>query len=146
MKLNWGLLIVIVIACFVTMISILVISSVRQDFDLVTKDYYAEELKYQKVLDAGKNQAALSAPVQLVKEGNDVNLIFPSEFIGKQLSGTLQFFSMEHESWDKTYTIDIQDAKATISIADVHPANYTIKLNWTDDGKPYYQETELNIQ
>jgi len=146
MKLNWGLLIVIVIACFVTMISILVISSVRQDFDLVTKDYYAEELKYQKVLDAGKNQAALSAPVQIVKEGSDVNLTFPSEFIGKQLSGTLQFFSMEHESWDKTYTIDIQDAKASVSIADIHPAKYTIKLNWSDDDKPYYQETELNVQ
>ncbi|MBW7914094.1 MAG: FixH family protein [Taibaiella sp.] len=65
MKFGWGSRIALLYGGFVVLIAALVTGSMRQDFDLVADDYYQQEIAYQNVLDAGKNQSALSAPVRV---------------------------------------------------------------------------------
>lgn len=146
MKMNWGARIAILYMSFVALIVTLVYRSMHEKFDLVTKDYYGEEIRYQEVIDAGKNQAALSAPVHFTQNGKEMTLIFPKEFQGKQMKGTVQFYSAVNAQWDKTFEVNIDDAKAAVSIADMRPARYTVKLKWDEHNKLYYQETTLKIQ
>lgn len=51
LKLNWGAGIAVLYMGFVAMIVLLVVMSMRQKIDLVTDEYYAEELLFQGKID-----------------------------------------------------------------------------------------------
>ncbi len=146
MKINWGAKIALLYGGFVVLIVMLVAGSMRQDFDLVTPDYYGQEIKYQQVIDAGKNQATLSAPVVIHANATDVMIEFPSEFADKVVKGDVHFYSPVNASWDKTFNINIANNSMTVQRSELRNTNYTIKLNWEADGKKYYQETTLNLR
>lgn len=146
LRINWGTRILFLYLGFVALIVTLVYSSMQQDFDLVAKDYYDEELKYQEVIDAGKNQAALSAPVGIKQTGKTVQLKFPAEFVTGGVNGTVQFYSTTNASLDRHYKIATAGNSVTyIDITDLTPSAYTAKLKWEADGKSYYQETLISI-
>ncbi len=65
MKFNWGYKIVLVYSVFVAGILYLVVQSSRQQMDLVTDDYYAQEIRYQEKIDQSKRASALSEPIRL---------------------------------------------------------------------------------
>lgn len=146
MKIGWGTRIAILYIGFVALIAILVYRSMHENFDLVSEDYYGEEIKYQQVIDAGKNQAALSAPVTLQQEGKQIKIVFPNEFSGVSMKGSVQFYSAVNAAWDKTFDLNIHDKETVVDISNMQPANYTVKLKWTNADKPYYQETTIKIQ
>ena len=59
MKFNWGYKITVFYLVFIAGIMYLVIQSSRQKMDLVTTDYYAQELKYQDKIDQSKRAGEL---------------------------------------------------------------------------------------
>ena len=143
MKISWGWRIGILYVGFVLFMGTLVIASNRQHFDLVSKDYYGEEIAYQKVIDAGKNQAALSQPLSIHASGQSVTIDFPDEFKSKPLSGNVTFYSPVDAQWDRDFKIDAQNNSSVIPRANLHNTRYTIKITWMADGKSYYQESEI---
>lgn len=145
-KMSWGTRIALLYGGFVVLIVTLVASSMRQSFDLVAPDYYGQEIKYQEVIDAGKNQSALSAPVSLQVAPSNITVNFPAEFKDKALAGTILFYSPVHAAWDKE--IAIAATNNTMEIArNVLPGNYyKVKLKWEADGKTYYQESEVSLK
>lgn len=144
-KINWGAKIALLYGGFVALIVILVAGSMRQDFDLVAPDYYSQEIKYQQVIDAGKNQSELSAPVSVSATETTVSIDFPTEFTNKVINGTVQFYSPVNSAWDKTVKINTADNSMTVLRSELQATTYTIKMNWEADGKKYYQETSLKL-
>ena len=145
MKLSWGWKIGILYGGFVIFMSTLVIASNRQRVDLVSNDYYGEEIAYQKVIDAGKNQAALSHPLSIHANGQSVIIDFPDEFRNKVLSGTIKFYSPADERWDRDFRINAGNNSITIPRSGLHNTQYTIKITCVADGKSYYQESEIAL-
>ncbi len=143
MKISWGWRIGILYGGFVLFMATLVIASSRQHFDLVSKDYYGEEIAYQKVIDAGKNQAALSRPLTIHANGRSVTIEFPDEFKNKLLSGDILFYSPVDADWDSRFKINAQNNNITIPRDSLRNTRYTIKASWVADGKNYYQESEI---
>jgi len=143
MKIGWGWRIGILYGGFVVGMGTLVVVSNSQHFDLVSKDYYGEEIAYQKVIDAEKNQAALSRPLTIHANGQSVTIDFPDEFKGKLLSGDLKFYSPVDARWDRNFKINAQNNSITVSRNDLRNTRYTIKISWTADSKNYYQESEI---
>lgn len=142
-KINWGTRIVLLYAGFVMLTVTLVYKSMRTDFDLVSNDYYNEELKYQEIIDAGKNQATLSAPVQIEQQGNIIQFKFPPEFTGTTMTGSVHFYSAINEEWDRQYTLNTINGQSRISSDKLKHGQYTAKIRWTHNGKAYYQETSI---
>lgn len=145
MKISWGWKIVLLYSGFVGIIVTLVVASSRQQIDLVSKDYYQQEIAYQKVIDAGKNQAGLSRPMDVHANTQNVVISFPEEFKGKALGGDVKFYSPVNEKWDRSYKIDADNNTVTISRANLKNTRYTIKINCLVDGKSYYQESEIHL-
>lgn len=145
MKINWGAKVAILYLSFVALIITLVVGSMHQKFDLVSKDYYKQEIEYQRVIDASKNQAALSAPVTVIKASNEVLINFPQDFKNKNISGTIQFYSPIDASMDKQFNIAAVNNSMAINDKDLHKTNYKVKLSWQANGKNYYQESDINI-
>lgn len=144
-KINWGTKIALFYGSFVVLIVTLVAGSMRQSFDLVAPDYYGQELKYQNVIDAGKNQAALSTAVAIHANEKSVIINFPAEFAGKAVSGTVHFYSPVSASWDKEFPVSMDNDAMIVSRTELRNTTYTMKINWQSAGKKYYQESELKL-
>jgi len=145
MKISWGWKIAGLYAGFVILISALVFKSMRQHFDLTDTNYYAEEIKYQEVIDAGKNQSALTAPVMVFTNGQQVVFNFPEEFKQRTVTGSVHFYAPVSAAWDKRFAVHTDNGVYTIATGELHQARYEIKISWEADGKHYYQESAINI-
>ena len=144
-KINWGAKIAMLYGGFVVLIVALVTGSMRQDFDLVSADYYQQELEYQKVINASKNQSALSSPVQVHADEQYVHLDFPHEIAQESISGNVQFYSEVKTEWDKTMPLVNTAGKMTIARSELQKTNYLVKIKWKVDEVDYYQETRINL-
>ena len=51
---SWGKILLVAYVTFVGVMLFMVVKSFQQDYDLVTPDYYAAELKFQDQIDASK--------------------------------------------------------------------------------------------
>lgn len=145
MKIGWGWKIMILYGAFVLMIITLVTASSKQRVDLVSKDYYQEEITYQKVLDAGKNQAALSASFGIHANGSDLVIEFPQEFQSAVPKGVVTFYSPVNETWDRSFDITAAGNKFVIPLGKLYMTRYIVKIRCTAGGKDYYQESEIQL-
>lgn len=145
LKIGWGFRITVLYLGFATLIIALVVGSMRQDFDLVADDYYAQELAYQDVLDAGKNQSGLSQPVGIHANETQVTVDFPVEFNGKALNGTVYFYSPIEDAWDKKIALENSVSPVIVPRSELQNTNYKIKITWEADGKQYYQESDITL-
>jgi hypothetical protein len=144
-RISWGTKITFLYLGFVLLIVTLVWKSMNQDFDLVSKDYYNEELAYQQVINAGKNQALLSAPVIIQQDNGRIVFDFPAEFEKVTLKANVHFYCRATTKWDKTYDFEIVDGQYSIAATGLQPTYYVVKLKWEHNGKQYYQETPIKV-
>lgn len=146
LKINWGTGIVIALLIMMSAMLYLVSIAVRQDFDLVEKDYYQKSVNYQNQIDKINNVSKLAAPVKLSQTDQAIQLDFPQLFQNEQLSGTIHIYSPVSEKNDLTLPIRLDAGLSqSISVKNLPRGRYTVKLDWTSNEKPYYQELEIQL-
>ena len=143
---HWGHKIILVFLLFAAGIVTLVVKSIGTKIDMVTTDYYGAELKYQQVIDGRQNTAALSAPVSITQPEGLVLLTFPPELQGQNVQGQVLFYrpSDAHKDLSLPLTLDEQ-GRLPVSKQKFIPGSYRVKIQWTANSKPYFQETTLYI-
>lgn len=145
MKIGWGWKVAVLYLGFATLIGTLVIASSRQQFDLVSKEYYRDEIAYQKVLDASKNQAALKGNIEIRTEGTQLTVSFPAEFHDRIIQGKITFYSAVDPKWDREFNIVPDNNSMTISKDKLHKTAYTAKVSYEVEGKSYYYEQKISL-
>ena len=101
MKFNWGHGIFLFYSLFALSLIIVVIKSTEFDNSLVTEDYYAKDITYQKMIDRKANSQALGHPVALQRMEDGFNLIFPTQELGGPVEGTAHFYRPSSSDFDK---------------------------------------------
>ena len=142
---GWGWKIAILYAAFVALILTLVIASSKQKFDLVSADYYKDEIAYQTVLDASKHQADLKGTLVVHANEQIVAINFPEEFAGKEIKGTVKFYSAVNKEWDRNIALNTANNSMEIERERLRPTAYTMRLSYKVDGTEYYQENDINL-
>lgn len=147
MTLNWGHKITIVLILFGVLMFTLVYKSIKTDFQLVSKDYYKDELQYQQVIDGSNNANALTNALTLTQTDKGISIQFPKEMKGKLLQGEIWFYCSYDEHKDLRLKIDVtNEAVQFIEPDRLAPATYTVKTSWKADGNPYYNEQSFTVK
>ena len=146
MKINWGHKILGFYLVFVAGIVYMVILSSRQKVDLVTADYYGEELRYQDRIEETGRASALSAPLQYNIAQGMLSITFPREFEGKKISGDLQVYCPSDDKKDIHRNIDVSDNTMKIALPEANKGEHVLKVKWKADGLSYYFEKNIFIQ
>lgn len=143
---SWGTRIVILYAAFVAMIGTMVFMTMHQKVDLVSEDYYQQELKFQQQIDRQAESNSLSAPPQILAGKEAVTVTFPKEVSKSALSGKVNFYRPSDSSKDFQEAI-AADSNGVLSIpgSKFVTGLYTVKLNWSAEGKNYYNEVSLYV-
>lgn len=146
MTFNWGHKLTIFICAFAGMIILLVYKCTQTNFDLVTKEYYKDELVYQQVIDGTNLANSLSAKTIVTQNDSYISIQFPEEMKGKSLTGTASFYCPADARRDKKIALSVNAAALQqIGKQQFLPGRYIVKLSWNADGKQYYSESSIEI-
>lgn len=141
MKISWGNKILIAILAFVTMMGTLVYKCLNTNYELVSKEYYKDELDYQKIIEATDRTQALTTAANVSVTNESVVVALPEEMKNKNITGSILFYCATDASKDKTIEMKVSpNAEQSIAKSELRPGHYTVKMNWVADGQSYYSE------
>ena len=142
---NWGHKITIVFIAFAAMMIYMVVTSYQANVDLVTEDYYLQELNYQDQIDKKQNVKADQKEVRYELTQAGLELYFPPG-ANEPLTGIIHMYRPSEADLDQK--LDIATDSTGIQIIgpkQLVPGKYVLKIDWQEGGTPYYQEIELLI-
>ena len=147
MKINWGTGIAIFYGCFMlTFISIAILST-RHDVNMVKKNYYDDDINYQKHYDRTQNEQALTEKIQIHfdTELESVVIKFPTNMplpVGK-----IMLFHPARDTDDKSFEIKADQAlDMVIPVKGFPNGRWQVQINWESGNKSFYKETYIVIQ
>ena len=142
---SWGNKLLLVFVAFTALISTLVYKAVNTKFDLVSDDYYNDELKYQQTIDGINNANKLSV-VAITENATSVVIQLPNEMKGLKVEGEAWFYCKTNAALDKRIALDLnENAQQVVEKTAMAKAIYTLKLSWKAGGKQYYSEQEVIV-
>jgi nitrogen fixation protein FixH len=139
-RMNWGVKIIVAYSAFVVFMLGMVYRCTRQHFDLVSADYYAQELGYQKTIDANSNTAGLAGQVAISQSSALVTVSLPVE---PSQASTVYFYRPSSAAHDVT----VSGLGATVAVDKERLKNglYKVKVSWQHGAKPYYHEQSVYV-
>jgi hypothetical protein len=146
MKISWGTKIAGLYIGFVVMMISLVTATSFNKPDLVAEDYYAQEIAFQKRLDATRSGNALKEAVQIEKTAEEIIIRFPDEFRDKLITGELHFYAPAGSAADRRIPLQTSDNGCVVSRKSLARVPYEVRISWTVSGKDYYQANSLDLQ
>lgn len=147
MKISWGTKIAFLYGGFVVLILSLVAATFRSSTELVTEDYYQQEVGFQKKLDASRAANALHDPLQVTANDQLLTIRFPERFAGQPLTGKVKFYAPTRAAADRNFDLsDVHGGQWTVSREKLLPVPYEVQVSWNAGGTDYFQKIALNLQ
>lgn len=128
---------------FVAGILFFVFKANNQHFDLVQKDYYANELKYQDVIDASVRAKEVGGELITNENNGHLTIQLPAAFNGVSLTGEAHLYFAADEKRDIRKSFSTKDGLVDIELLSTTKGNYTLKLDIKKEGKKYYYEKKI---
>jgi hypothetical protein len=118
-----------------------------QDVNLVTDKYYENSLQYQDEIDNQSRTLALNEEIEIRYNGQVVNIIFPTLYASKKVSGELFFYRPSDPSLDFKIPLLLDERGSQIIPTErIAKGFWRLKLNWMMDGNGYYNERAITIE
>ncbi|HET9057659.1 MAG TPA: FixH family protein [Chitinophagaceae bacterium] len=142
---SWGNKLLVVFIFFGAGISFMVYKSTTAKFDLVSKEYYKDELAYQQVIDGTKKANALNGVMKITNDENYVYIQLPEDLNGRAANGTIWFYYTADAQKDRKFDLKPDaNGKQVFDRKLFFPVNYKVKINWESNGERFYNETDFN--
>ena len=146
MKLNWGTGIVIAFVGFISFIMYFVITMNTDkalDHDLVTEDYYKEELEFQNDIDKENNSKSLTENLTWKKTKDGVIITFPESLEINSITGKVFLYRPSNKQFDFETDISLSNHNLLIPDKRLLDGRWTIKVDWQYNGKSYLYKKEI---
>lgn len=143
LKFNWAIGIFLAYTGFVALIILMVLGTYKQNIDLVTPDYYEQELKYQQRQAELTRSSHLQEGVQVMLNEDAVNIKFPQN---KSIRGEVVLFRPSDKNMDVQFPI-LTDEGGLMQIkkAPLHAGMYKVQISWMMDDISYFNEETIVI-
>ncbi len=146
MKWNWGTKLALAMAAFMIMIIIFAVMMMRENIQLVEKDYYPKGQAFQELIQKKTNTVPFEAEIQYTVGQGQLQIMFPAFFEPDQTKGTVLFYNRVEEFGDKTFEL-VPDANGVfvLPLPDLK-GRYIAKIDWTYKNQGYYTEKTIEIE
>lgn len=144
MRINWGYKIAGVYIAFVVFMLYMVFSTFQYDVNLVSKDYYKQEIAYQAEINKMQNvQNMAQAPVLEYSIKEDLVRIHLPE---AEVNGEIWFFRPADGKQDFRVPLQLENGRQSLSCAKLSPGLWRLKMQWESRGKPFYVEKKIEVR
>lgn len=143
---NFGVKITVLYLSFVALILTLVFMCFGQKVELESKDYYAQELKFQDKINAINNEKNLNSSITHVIGDNQIVLTIDSSLITKDFTGTINFFRPSDSSKDLNVKMNFLNNTQVIDSKSLIHGAYKLQLSWVSNNTNYFKEEVIFIK
>lgn len=146
MKINWGTGIVLAFIGFIGFILFFVVRMSmdnKANHDLVTDEYYKQELAYQKEIDAEANAKNLADPIKIEKTNNGLLLKFPKILEGQNVQGTVSLYRPSNKHLDFDLPVSLSNTHLLIPDKRLLGGRWDIKVIWEHKGKEFLHKESI---
>ncbi|SFU33331.1 hypothetical protein SAMN05216480_101804 [Pustulibacterium marinum] len=145
-KLNWGFGVVVAFVAFISFIMYFIVNMTtnkKYDYDLVTEDYYKEELAYQKEINKEKVTNMLGMQVLAEKTTDGLKIQFPPLLNPKEISGTMFLYRPSDKQQDFEIPISLSDSHLLIPNNRLKDGRWNIQIEWSYNGQEFLTKKQL---
>lgn len=142
---NFGVKITVLYLSFIGMILTLVFLCFGQKVELVSKDYYAQELKFQDRIDAINNEKNLEGSITHQLSGRELILNADSTLNLGDLEGTVNFFRPSDSGKDVKLKLNFKNGKQVLNTNVLLRGVYKMQLSWKINNVNYFKEEVIFI-
>lgn len=142
---NFGVKITILYLSFVVLIVTMVVMCYGQDVELVSSDYYAQEIKFQDKINAINNEKNLQESIHHYVTKNDIVLTADSVLLSNDFQGTINFFRPSDSSKDLKLKMNFVNNEQVVSLRNLIHGAYKLQLSWTSNNTNYFKEVVIFI-
>lgn len=140
---DFGKWIIVAFVLFALFIGTLVIVCVRQEVNLVSKEYYNEELAYQDQIRRISNTHALAERPSIAKINSATLKVTFNQPVDR---GELKLFCPSNPKMDKNFDLRLLERNSQLfDISVLNKGMYRARLFWTVGGKEYFLEELIYI-
>lgn len=145
-KFNWGHGIVLALGLFIAFIlfMIFIFPNGKQNSELVSDNYYEDELQYQQVIDSKKNADALPVKPQYSQLPQGIKISFPAEIKPDNATVSFTLFRTDDKNLDVKKDLQLNaDGTLLIPRKVLAAGSYTLKIRWKENKKPFEIDYDL---
>jgi len=147
MKINWGTGIVLAFIFFIGFILFFVVKATTQskyNYDLVSEEYYKDELNYQSDIDKLTNTQELNIDITTLKTHEGIEITFPDTYLTENINGKVSLYRPSNQRLDFDLAL-VFSKRTTLLIPDnkLVDGRWDIKIEWTQNNKEYLFKKEI---
>jgi len=146
MKFNWGTGILVILILFLIACAVFITFAMRQDVNLVHKDYYEKGVDYTEQMHINARSAALTDSIQVLLKDDHLQVDFEESIVSKLDSGRVLLYRPSNSKMDITYPMIFTENSLNINRNNLVSGRYIIKLSWYSDGLKYEIDKPVVIQ
>lgn len=138
---NWGKGIAIAMGLFITFIIVLTSTMMSKQVDLVSENYYQQEINYQDEIDAVQSGAQLE-PIKSYVEDQFLVFRIPDSTAAKSIA--VQLSRPNDSKLDQTFVIE-GTKLYLFPLEQLKKGSYTARYAFSIDGVEYVQYADISI-
>jgi hypothetical protein len=133
---------------FICAMTAWIVYASQQQVDLVSKDYYADEIRFQTQINRINNTSKLSgkASVNYNAKEQTVKLQLPAGEWAEKPEGHIQFYRPSNAAWDVEKKLEVnEEGKQLVSVSKLEPGFWKVRVYWKIGGNEFYHDQPLMI-
>ena len=150
-KFTWGHGVIVALGSFMILILGIIFFGAKilfpngnESSDLVSENYYEDELSYQKVIDAKNNADNLLQKPQFAQLPEGIKITFPKDAVNETSKVKYHLYRTNDETKDKYGSVELSaDKSFIIPKSFLEAGNYTLKVKWTLNKKDYQVDYDV---
>lgn len=148
MKFNWGTAIVICFILFMGFILQYVLKvqfNSRYDNELVTEDYYQQEIEVDGEFERETNGNILGSAFVISSNEEGIIVSFPQDFDYNKIKGNISLYRPSNQKLDQTLPLKLSSTHLLIPKNQLEDGRWDITIDWEYEGKGYLKKQSVNL-
>ncbi len=145
----WPLGIIFAFVLFVGgTVGLIVMASLHSE-ELVSADYYAQELRYQQQMERQDRARALPEPARIAYDAatQTITITLPPLQASQHPTGTIQLYRPSAAGQDRKLELKLDAAgRQILSVRELSPGLWRVRVNWTCEGQDYAAEQKVVLK
>jgi nitrogen fixation protein FixH len=144
----WPLGIMLTFVFFITGTTGLVVLACRQKSDLVSANYYEEEVRFQSQIDRSERTRKLSqeAAVTYNAAQSCITILLPVKEGQQVTAGRIQLYRPSESKLDRQVDLNLDPNGAQIiNATQLKNGLWKVKVSWTADGEDYFVDRKVIV-
>lgn len=145
-KFSWGHGVVVALLSFIAFILYMIFAFTRgyQTSELISENYYEDELAYQHVIDAKKNAESKQEQPVYRQLDDKIEIVFPESYQIDNGKVKMELFRTDDANLDVKKELELSSGNSINIPGNVLvPGSYTLKVKWTEHKKPFQIDYNL---